>query len=144
MPGPTRASSSRTCRRSTATSPLSGHRPRTSGGLGRGRVSGYCLDLAHLYVASNFRGWDYGTALAAFEALPVVYHHLSNSPPGSVRDRHILLDAPDSGVPFEHAIPWVAAHRENMTCLEFKTAGGGVYDAQLAAFDALYRRYGPE
>jgi endonuclease IV len=109
--------------------------------LGLGRVRGYCLDLAHLYVASNFHGWEYGAALAAFEALPVVYHHLSNSPVGSVRDRHIPLDAPDSGVPFEHAIPWIAAHAATMTCLEFKTAGGGVYDAQLAAFDALYRRY---
>ena len=110
--------------------------------LGRGRVSGYCLDLAHLYVASNYHGWDYGSALAAFDSLPVVYHHLSNSPLGSVRDRHIMLDAPDSGVPFEHAIAWIAAHPENTTCLEFKTAGGGVYAAQLAAFDALYRRYG--
>lgn len=109
--------------------------------LGLGRVRGYCLDLAHLYVASNYRGWDYAAALAEFEPLPVVYHHLSNSPVGSVRDRHIPLNAPDSGVPFEHAIAWIAAHPENTTCLEYKTAGGGVYEAQLAAFDALYRRY---
>ncbi len=111
--------------------------------LGLGRVSGYCLDLAHLYVASNFRGWDYGAALAAFESLPVVYHHLSNSPAGSVRDRHLPLDAPDGGVPFEHAIAWIAAHGATTTCLEYKTAGGGVYDAQLTVFDELYRRYAP-
>ena len=109
--------------------------------FGRGRVSGYCLDLAHLFVASNFFGWDYAAALAAFEALPVAYHHLSNSPTGSVRDRHISLDAPDGGVPFELVIPWIAARPATTTCLEYKTPGGGVYEAQLAVFDALYRRY---
>ena len=110
-------------------------------GLGLGRVRGYCLDLAHLYVASNFFGWDYAAALAAFGELPVAYHHLSNSPAGSVRDRHSPLDAPDGGVPFEHAIPWIASRPATTTCLEYKTAGGGIYEAQLAAFDALYRRY---
>ena len=109
--------------------------------LGDGRVPGYCLDLAHLYVASNYRGWDYGVALAAFGDLPVRYHHLSNSPAGSIRDRHLPLDAPGGGVPFEHAISWIAAHASTMTCLEYKTAGGGVYDAQLAVFDNLYRRH---
>lgn len=112
--------------------------------LGLGRVRGYCLDLAHLFVASNFHGWNYSAALAAFESLPVVYHHLSNSPVGSIRDRHLPLDAPDGGVPFEDAIAWIAAHAATTTCLEYKTAGGGVYDAQLAVFDALYRRYAPE
>ncbi|MEN6341489.1 MAG: TIM barrel protein [Methanospirillum sp.] len=111
--------------------------------LGLGRVRGYCLDLAHLYVASNFRGWDYGAALAAFEPLPVVYHHLSNSPAGSIRDRHLPLDSPDGGVPFEDVIAWIAAHPATTTCLEYKTAGGGIYDAQLAIFDELYRRYAP-
>jgi sugar phosphate isomerase/epimerase len=111
--------------------------------LGLGRVSGYCLDLAHLYVASNFRGWDYAAALSAFEALPVVYHHLSNSPAGSIRDRHLPLDAPDGGVPLERVISWIAAHPGTTTCLEYKTAGGGVYDAQLAVFDGLYRRFAP-
>lgn len=109
--------------------------------FGLGRVRGYCLDLAHLYVASNFHGWNYRAALAAFEELPVVYHHLSNSPAGSVRDRHLPLDVPDGGVPFEDAIGWIAAHPSTMTCLEYKTAGGGIYDAQLAVFDAIYRRY---
>ncbi len=112
-------------------------------GLGLGRVRGYCLDLAHLYVASNFYEWDYAAALAAFEELPVVYHHLSNSPAGSVRDRHSPLDAPDGGVPFEYAIPWIAAHPAMTTCLEYKTAGGGIYEAQLAVFDGLYRQYAP-
>ncbi len=111
--------------------------------LGGGRVQGYCLDLAHLYVASNYFGWEYAAALAAFEPLPVVFHHLSNSPAGSVRDRHIPLDAPDSGVPFEHAMAWIRAHPANTTCLEYKDAGGGLYEAQLAAFDALYRQHAP-
>jgi len=111
--------------------------------LGGGRVSGFCLDLAHLYVAANHFGWDYPVALAAFDHLPVVYQHLSNSPRGSPRDRHTPLDSPDGGVPFEHAIAWIAVHPQNTTCLEYKTAGGGVYDAQLAAFDALYRRHAP-
>ena len=111
--------------------------------LGLGRVGGYCLDLAHLYVASNFFGWDYAAALAAFDELPVAYHHLSNSPLGSVRDRHLPLDAPDGGLPFDRVIARVRSHPKTTTCLEYKTAGGGVYEAQLAAFDALYRRYGP-
>jgi endonuclease IV len=111
--------------------------------LGLGRVPGYCLDLAHLYVASNYHGRDYAAELAAFGFLHVVYHHLSNSPGGSVRDRHLPLDAPDGGVPFEHAVPWVAAHPAITTCLEYKTAAGGVYDAQLAVFDGLYGRYAP-
>lgn len=109
--------------------------------LGNGHVRGYCLDLAHLYVAANYYGWEYAKALAAFDALPVLYHHLSNSPSGSVLDRHTPLDAPDGGVPFEHAFAWIREHPENMTCLEYKDAGGGLYEGQLIAFDTLYRRY---
>ena len=109
--------------------------------LGHGRVQGYCLDLAHLYVASNYFGWEFAVALAAFDDLPVLFHHLSNTPAKSVLDRHTPLDAPGGGVPFEHVFAWIRAHPENTTCLEYKDAGGGLYEGQLAAFDMLYRRY---
>lgn len=109
--------------------------------LGDGRIQGYCLDFAHLYVAANHFGWDYTAALAAFDHLPVRYHHLSNSPAGSVLDRHTPLDAPGGGVPFEHAFTWIRAHPENATCLEYKNTAAGLYEGQLGVFDALYRRY---
>ncbi len=109
--------------------------------LAHGRVRGYCLDLAHLFVASNYLNWDYREALGEFDALPVLYHHLSNSPAGSILDRHTPLDAPDGGVPFEYAFAWIRTHPENTTCLEYKDAGGGLYGRQLAVFDALYRGY---
>lgn len=109
--------------------------------LGGGSGGRYCLDMAHLYVASNHRGWDYGAALAAFEALPVVYHHLSNSPAGSVRDRHRPLDAPDGGVPMDRVMARVRAHSDVTTCLEYKSADGAIYGEQLRVFDDLYRRY---
>jgi endonuclease IV len=110
--------------------------------LGGGRIRGYCLDLAHLFVASNYFGWNYADALAGFEDLNVVYQHLSNSPAGSVRDRHLPLDAPEGGVPFDQVMAWIRCHPANTTCLEYKKSTGGVYEAQLAVFDTLYRRHG--
>ena len=110
--------------------------------LGGGRAGRYCLDMAHLYVASNYLGRDYAVELAGFEDLDVVYQHLSNSPAGSVRDRHRPLDSPDGGVPLDRVMARVRAHPEVTTCLEYKSADGAIYDAQLAVFDALYRRYG--
>ncbi|MCC7565644.1 MAG: TIM barrel protein [Methanomicrobiaceae archaeon] len=121
--------------------PLLGNTADDVTALAGGRVQGCCLDFAHLYCTANYLGSDYAAEVERFAALDVRLHHLSNSPRGSTRDRHLPLDHPDGGLPFDIVIPLIAARPGVQTCLELKGAARE-YARQVAVFADLCRRYG--
>ena len=77
--------------------------------------------------------------LAAFLALPVRFHHLSNSRVGSITDQHLPLDHPDGGIPIDLVMEWIRNHPGNQTSLEYKNSDHSIYQQQLQVFDDLYR-----
>lgn len=103
------------------------------------RTGGVCLDFAHLYCTANYRSVPYGEMLAAFLALPVRFHHLSNSRVGSITDQHLPLDHPDGGIPIDLVMEWIRNHPGNQTSLEYKNSDHSIYQQQLQVFDDLYQ-----
>lgn len=119
--------------------PLLGNTADDLKALGGGRIRGYCLDFAHLFCTANYLKVPYADLLAPFADLPLSLFHLSNSRKGSITDEHLALDHPDGGLDFTEVIPFIAAHPDLETSLEYKENDPRVYVKQIRAFDALYR-----
>lgn len=111
--------------------------------LSGGRIKGFCLDFAHLFCTANYLGAPFAALLAPFNDLPLDLFHLSNSRKGSITDEHLLIDHPEGGLDFSAVIPFIAAHPEIDTSLEYKENDPGLYAEQLPVFDALFRKYRP-
>jgi endonuclease IV len=108
--------------------------------LNLSRIGGICLDFAHLYCSANYLSIPYEEMLTAFSALPVRFHHLSNSRTGSITDQHLPLDHPEGGIPIDQVMVWVKNHLANQTSLEYKNSDHSIYQQQLRVFDDLYHQ----
>ena len=108
--------------------------------LADGRIRGFCLDFAHLYCAANYRNIPYPHSLKPFQALTIRHFHLSNTEEGSIADRHLPLDHPGCGLPFPEVVRCIRTHPAVPVSLEYRRPAG-FYEAQIAVFDAIYRKY---
>lgn len=107
-----------------------------------GTTGGVCLDFAHLHCTANHLGIPYPDAVAAFDTDTIRLFHLSASEPGSVTDRHLLLDDPRGGMDWETIMACIARTPGVEVTLEFKGVDPSVHPRQVAVFDDRYRRRG--
>lgn len=108
-----------------------------------GTTGGICLDFAHLHCTANCLGIPYADAVAAFDTAAIRLFHLSASEPGSVTDRHLLLDDPRGGMDWETIIACIARTPGVEVTLEFKGVDPSVYPGQVRVFGDRYRRHAP-
>jgi len=111
--------------------------------LAAGRMSGYCLDFAHLYCTTNHLYLSYQEELAKFDSLDVRLHHLSNTRQGSVTDSHLTLDHPDGGLDMDLVFGRIRNHPQIHTSLELKDVNPETLIEQLRVFDRLFRQGTP-